>query len=136
VFVGVAPEDAVAGYLSGVRHVTVLDFARPVAAHPGSAQPGAPDLAGFWVSSASGTGTQTVHWPIRDGRWQAVAMNADASPGMRVTVDAGVRAPGLAGIAGGILAAGVLLLVIGSATIVIAVHRVSRRTRPPARRTG
>ncbi|MGF1668507.1 MAG: hypothetical protein ACFCVC_19775 [Acidimicrobiia bacterium] len=80
-FVGVGPASAVAGYLASGE--------------------GAPDEQTFWVQSAGGT-SAAVDWDIEPGRWTAVVMNADGSPGVDATVQASVPSGPLR-LAGGIL---------------------------------
>lgn len=53
-----------------------------------SAVPARPAAQTFWAQSQVGTGTQTVTWKLRNGKWRVVVMNADASP--HVVADAKV----------------------------------------------
>ncbi|NNE96569.1 MAG: hypothetical protein HKN24_11130, partial [Acidimicrobiales bacterium] len=66
-FIGIAPADAVAGYLDGVAHdeityweseaddITEVVYTRNV----GVTEPAAPGTKDFWVASVSGSGEQT-----------------------------------------------------------------------------
>ncbi|MDH4117910.1 MAG: hypothetical protein OEX04_17965 [Acidimicrobiia bacterium] len=92
-FVGVGPAQAVDRYL-----------ARGI---------GVPAEQDFWVQSSDGVGA-IVDWDIEPGRWTAVVMNADGSPGVDATVQVSVPSAPLR-IAGGIVAAiGAAFGVIGA----------------------
>ena len=52
----------------------------------------------------SGTGRQTLVWPVRNGSWMVVVMNADASPGIVASADVGATIPALTAVAIGSLA--------------------------------
>lgn len=117
-FIGIAPVDAVAGYLDGVAHDEITDwdfFKNDVedvvyTRNEGTTDPGAPGAEGFWVASVSGSGEQTLDWTIESGKWVVVIMNADGSPGVSADVRLGVLAPsglvplGLASLAVGLVA--------------------------------
>jgi hypothetical protein len=117
-FVGIAPADAVAGYLDGVAHDQITDWnffendAEDVVytRNEGVTDPAAPGTEGFWVASVSGSGEQTLDWTIQSGEWVLVVMNADGSPGVSAEVRLGVLAPtalfpiGLALLVGGLVA--------------------------------
>lgn len=140
VFIGVAPASAVRSYLAGARYATLTGFADNhglYVLHEGNAVPPSPGSAGIWAEHVSGTGTQTLVWPARNGNWMIVVMNADASPVVTVSADVGATAPALTGVAIGLLAGGVILLAIGVTLIVVPVLRVGRSpasqaTRSPA----
>jgi hypothetical protein len=115
VFMGIAPIDAVAGYLDGVAHdeITGWDFFRDdvedvvYVRSEGTTDPAAPGTKGFWVASVSGSGEQILDWTMQDGEWAVVIMNADGSPGVSADVRIGVSAPS------GLVPLGVASLVIG-----------------------
>ena len=97
-FMGIAPADAVAGYLDGVVHdeitewdsfqddITEVVYTR----NEGTTDPAAPGTKGFWVASVSGNGEQALDWTIESGEWALVIMNADGSPGVSADVRFGV----------------------------------------------
>jgi hypothetical protein len=117
-FMGIAPADAVAGYLDGVVHdeitawetsqddITDVVYTRK----EGATDPVAPGTEAFWVASASGSGEQALDWTIESGDWALVIMNADGSPGVSADVRFGVATPsvlfpiGLASLAVGLVA--------------------------------
>lgn len=129
VFVGVAPQSAVTTYLAGVDHLVVRDWTnghtRNLVASS-NAPANAPNDAKIWTAQASGTGTQTLSWRPTSGQWVVVVMNANGSPGVSVTADAGATVPDLAWIAVGLFAAGGVLLALAVALIVVPVVRASR----------
>ena len=130
-FMGIGPEAAVAKYLGPVAHANVeeLDFDPfrvtylPVT---GGAPQGPPTEQRFWAASASGVGTQTVTWKVREGDWSVVLMNADGSRGVAADIDLGAKLSFLLWVAIGLLIGGVL--VVGGSTALIV---LSARTRQP-----
>jgi hypothetical protein len=138
IFVGVAPADDVAAYLSGTQYVTVTDlFDGDVTTvrHDGDAPSGPPAAQSFWVAKANGTGAQSLTWTPQDGDWAIVVMNADGSPGVSVSADAGATAPVLGWVAVGLLIGGAVLLLAGVALLVGAMVRprgVRESTQLPA----
>ena len=101
IFMGIAPADAVAGYLDGVARdeitawesraddITDVVYTR----NEGATDPAAPETKGFWVASVSGSGEQALDWTIESGEWALVIMNADGSPGVSADVRFGVATP-------------------------------------------
>ena len=113
VFVGIAARAEVDAYLTGVAHERVADVRRArldTRSIPGSARAGSPTDQSFWVASAAGSGRQEITWPVQDGRWAVVVMNADATPGVDVTTSAAVHIPHLPEVAVVALIAGALAL--------------------------
>ena len=131
-FIGIGPEAAVAKYLGSVAHANVQDIDfdpfrvtyLPIA---GGAPQGPPTKQRFWAVSASGVGTQTVTWKVREGDWSVVLMNADGSGGVVADVDLGAKLSFLLWVAIGSLIGGVL--VIGGSTALIV---LAARTRQPS----
>lgn len=97
-FIGIAPADAVAGYLDGVAHDEITEWDSTedditevvYTTNDGATDPAAPGTADFWVASVSGSGEQTLDWTIESGEWALVIMNADGSPGVSADVRFGV----------------------------------------------
>lgn len=94
-FIGIARTEDVDRYLAGVEHDEAreleidpfsIEFRRSV----GGAPAAVPTTQSFWRTDATGTGTQTISWPLEKGHWSVVAMNADGS--RRVSVDAELAA--------------------------------------------
>ncbi|HET9632867.1 MAG TPA: hypothetical protein VFP73_10730, partial [Terrabacter sp.] len=101
IFLGVAPTSQLNAYLSGVAHEQVVGATAPTAnnprtpvmrAIPGADRAPAPTGQKFWAASATGTGSQALTWKVSEGRWSAVLMNADGSPGVAVSATTGVKA--------------------------------------------
>ncbi|WIY00448.1 DUF4389 domain-containing protein [Amycolatopsis mongoliensis] len=134
VFVGIGRSDAVAQYLAGTEYTTLGGADRRTGdrIHPGGAPAVPPGDAGIWVANASGAGTQSIGWPVLDGQWTAVVMNADGSRGVSVRAEAGATAPALGWIAFGLLVAGVVALAAGALLIGVAANRASRRPGAPS----
>jgi hypothetical protein len=133
-FIGVGPQADVARYLGSVAHANVQDvefdpFRVTYLPVTGAAPEGPPTDQRFWAASASGVGTQTLTWKVRDGDWSIVLMNADASRGVAADVDLGAKLSFLLWVAIGLLLGGVLVTGGSTALIVLAARR---RPPPPA----
>ena len=131
-FMGIGPEASVARYLASVAHASVQDvefdpFRVTYHQVAGGAPQGLPTAQHFWVASASGVGTQTLTWRVRDGDWSIVLMNADGSRGVDAHIDLGAKLSFLLWVAIGLLIGGALVVVGSTALIVLA----ARRPRPP-----
>ena len=130
-FIGIGPEAAVARYLGSVAHASVQDIDfdpfrvkyLPIA---GGAPQAPPTEQHFWAVSASGVGTQTVTWKVREGDWSVVLMNADGSRGVVADIDVGAKLSFLLWVAIGLLLGGVLV-VGGSAALIVLAARTRQR---------
>jgi hypothetical protein len=94
-FVGIAPASDVERYLARVQHDELGDleldpFKVEYRPQGGGAPAALPATQSFWRAKATGTGTQTISWPVEKGHWSAVVMNADGRP--TVSVDAQIAA--------------------------------------------
>lgn len=110
VFLGIAPAEEIADYLEGVAHDEVArlepgDGSR-LTRNEGTATPGRPGDLDLWTVQAVGDAPVTLDWRPEAGRWAGVVMNADGSPGLDVTLRAGVQTSGL-------LPAGIALAITG-----------------------
>lgn len=132
-FIGIGPQAEVARYLGTVAHANVQDldfdpFHVTYLPVTGDAPQGPPTEQSFWAASASGVGTQTLTWKVRDGDWSAVLMNADGSRGVAADVDLGAKVSFLLWVAIGVLLGGVL--VTGGSTALIVLAARTRRPQP------
>jgi hypothetical protein len=128
VFVGLAPVAEAAAYLDGVERTVVDDVGPAVTAAdqtqlPGGAPSGAPGEQDFWQAQVSGAGTQQLEFVPDEGDWVLVMMNADGSAGVSVEAGIGATAPGLSGLAWGLLGGGLLLAAIAVLLLVLAFRR-------------
>jgi hypothetical protein len=134
-FIGVGPAADVAKYLGSVAHANVQDidfdpFRATYLPVTGGAPRGPPTDQSFWA--ASGIGTQTLTWKVRDGDWSVVLMNADGSRGVAADIDLGAKLSFLLWVAIGLLIGG-LLVTGGSTALVLLAARTPRpRPAPPA----
>ena len=131
-FMGIGRQAEVARYLATVAHTDVRDidfdpFKATYLRVAGGAPDGPPTEQHFWAASASGAGTQTLTWKVRDGDWSVVLMNADGSRGVVADVDLGAKLSFLLWVAIGLLIGGVLVTGGSTALIVLA----ARTPRPP-----
>jgi hypothetical protein len=94
-FVGIARTDDVDRYLAHVEHDELRDIESDASSidyrRLGAGAPSAlPATRSIWRAHATGTGTETITWPVEKGHWSAVAMNADGS--RNVSLDAQLAA--------------------------------------------
>jgi hypothetical protein len=135
-FIGVGPQADVARYLGVVAHANVQDvdfdpFRVTYLPIPGGAPQGPPTEQHFWAASASGVGTQTLTWRVRDGDWSVVLMNADASRGVSADIDLGAKLSFLIWVSIGLLLGGVLVVGGSSALIVLSARTPQPQAAPP-----
>jgi hypothetical protein len=133
VFAGVARSRDAAAYLAGAGYSTVVDPSGPggeptYRQHPGGLPAQPPTSARIWAASTTGTGRQTFTWPVREGDWTLVVMNADGSRGVAADVAVGATVPAATGIVVGLLVAGALLLVLSVVVLVLALRRPERKS--------
>ncbi len=134
VFVGIARKATVDAYLANVAHAeaTQLDFDPfnvTYETHAGSAHPGRPADQPFWEATSTGTGS--LDWKLRPGKWSVVVMNSDGSSDVSAAIAVGVKVPG-------VLWAGIGFVALGGALLAAAVlmlfsrERSYRHATPPA----
>ncbi|MGB5937312.1 MAG: DUF4389 domain-containing protein [Ornithinimicrobium sp.] len=139
VFVGVGPSSDVSAYLAGSAHDRITEWTDgqdPVLQRRnGETTITAPGQRGFWEVQSSGTGTQALTWSATSGRWSAVVMNADGSPGISAQTRVDIRAGVLSQILVVMLVVGLALLALAVTLIVIGVSG-PRPRRSPALASG
>ena len=140
IFVGIGPRDAVNAYLARVPHDQVTDvefdpFRAHYALQPGTRAPTPPGRESFWVARAQGSGTQTLEWDLRGGRWAVVVMNADASRAVAADVALGVKVNILFPLGIGLLIGGLVLLGAGITMIVFGARGGGGGTAGPGETT-
>ena len=118
IFVGIARQADLDRYLADVARDQVIriNTGAPVYRRQGSEveRVAAPAEQDFWVASTSGSGTQELTWSATSGRWAAVVMNADGTPGVSVTMTVGAKS-------GLILPLAVVLSIVGAIFAAVAV---------------
>ncbi|MDN5747379.1 MAG: hypothetical protein L0H64_02440 [Pseudonocardia sp.] len=127
-FVGIGQAVDVDRYLSGVATDVVAvgaDGSVPTGLdrHPGQTLAAPPTEQTSWAVSATSASTAEVTWPVQDGTYRIVVMNADGTPGMTTQVHAAVTVPRMFGFAIGALVGGLLLTGAGVAVLVAARRR-------------
>lgn len=128
VFVGIAREADVDGYLSGVRYHEIVEwksdpFDDPEVnyePHTGDMTPSDPASQSFWDVSAYGSGRQTIEWHPEMGRWVLVIMNEDGSEGIDVSGTVGADLPWLFWLGIGLMPLGILMLAAGAVMVYLA----------------
>jgi hypothetical protein len=116
-FVGVGQDLDVRDYLTGAAHTRLIRFDPPATygtqdMRGGTTKLTPPSELDWWVAK-SGTGEPSVEWPIQDGRYDVVVMNADGSPAVGAQVRFGVELHRAFGICLVGLGAGILILALG-----------------------
>ena len=140
-FMGIGPEAAVAKYLGPVAHANVEDidfdpFRVTYLPITGGAPQGPPTEQHFWAASASGVGTQTLTWKVREGDWSVVLMNSDGSRGVAADIDVGAKMSFLLWVAIGVLLGGALVTGGSAALIVLAARTRRPQPSPPVAPTA
>jgi len=135
-FVGVGPAKDVERYLKGapIDEVTDFDvdpFKMKHDPRAGSKQLAPPAKQTFWIASSSGT-SPSVDWKAGSGEYRMVIMNADGSRGVQTQGDASLTIPHTAAIAWSLVGGGLLLLLMGAATIASAQASTPAPRRDPA----
>ena len=133
VFVGIARTRDVDTYLDRSAHATLTDlevdpFAAKYHTTGGLTAPAAPGTQPIWASKATGTGTQTLTWDVKDGDWSVVVMNADATAGVDTDISVGADVPIVDDIATALTIGGISGIGIGVA--LIAGGLITPRRRP------
>jgi hypothetical protein len=121
-FIGIARTEDVARYLARVRHDELRDinfdpFTVDYRRLGGGGPPAPPSTKSFWQTHSSGTGTQTISWPVESGQWSAVVMNADGSRNVNVDAQLAARLSGAWWFVAAFIALGVLTLLAGIALV-------------------
>ena len=112
-------------YLAGVEHATLVDLADSDPVYrttDGSAPSTAPEQVD-WVAQSSGSGRQQITWPVENGDWTVVVMNADASPDVAVEAAAGAEVPAMRWLIGILLTVAAITLVLSIVLIAVPVQR-------------
>ncbi len=125
VFLGVGPTGDVERYLDNVAQARIDS----VRVHPneitfdevgGGAPASPPANLAFWVLGATTSDNQTTTWDVERGAWSIVIMNADASAGVHVTAQFGIRIGILLGVAIGMVIASVVMGGLSAGLLVFA----------------
>jgi hypothetical protein len=127
-FVGIARTADVNRYLAGVAHSELRDISfdpfkidyLPLGTGAPSALPSA---QAFWQTSSTGTGRQTISWPVKEGHWSAVVMNADGSRHISVDAQLAARLSGTWWFVGAFIALGAVSLLGGIALVRSAIRK-------------
>jgi hypothetical protein len=139
VFAAVGPAADVDRYLAGadvdlVTDVEVLPFRLTTRHRPGTGTLTAPGTQNLWVAhSEASSGTARLSWPIQDGNYRVVFMNADGSPAVDVDGRFSVVLPSAAGISLTVLASGFGIALVGAVALTLGLlARRSEGTQPPS----
>jgi hypothetical protein len=132
IFIGIARQTDLDRYLADVAHDRVIRIVgrTPVYRQQGSevAAVADPTEQDFWVASAAGSGTQELDWSATSGRWAAVVMNADGTPGITATMTIGAKSGLIAPLAVVLTLLGVVLT--ATAVVLIVYGAAGARRRP------
>jgi hypothetical protein len=131
VFIGIGRDRDVDRYLGEVASDELVGFDgsdAELVPRGGRAPRTSPGEQDFWVAEAEGPGEQELTWDADFGRWTAVVMNADATRGIDVEADAGIKLDWAIWVGLGMLVIG-LLTVAGAVVVILLVGR--RASRDP-----
>jgi len=132
VFVGIAPEQDLKKYLSGVEHdrIDELNLNHPIGKpeityrnFPGTSSPEAPTNRDFWTASASGPGEQVLRWGLESGTYSVALMNQDGSAGVDLSAAVGAKVPIMTGIGLWLAIAGFVLILLSFFLLYVTVTR-------------
>jgi hypothetical protein len=135
IFVGLARQVDVERYLAGVHHTEVVEVSpgsqvTRLRDLPGTVTPDLPGNEDFWVESSTGTGRAELQARIESGDWAVVVMNADASAGVQVVLQAGFRSDWFGPLAAWLFISGFVLCLIGLPLLVLGVIGIGQRMNP------
>lgn len=128
VFVGVGPKAQVDKYLDGVaieevRDLDLAPFRFDTIRNGGSTVAPAPGEQDFWAAAAESSNTAELAWPIQEGDFEIVVMNADGSAGVLTSASIGASLPTSTGLWVLVLTIGVLIMAGGGAVIYAGVRQ-------------
>ena len=131
VFVGIAPTDDVARYLSGAAIERIDDFNLSpfhlnTVVRDGAQSIGAPAEQNFWVATAQSATGADLDWAIQNGHYQLVIMNADGTANVHTTASVGVSLPNSSGLWILVIGIGVAFIVVGGVVMAIGAGRPAK----------
>jgi hypothetical protein len=110
-FVGIASQSAVNGYLAGVARSEVTEVNGNKVSykkHAGGAPAAPPARESFWQSSSSGSGQVTTTWKVKGGTWVIVVMNSSGASDVSAAVRVGAKTNLLLWVGLGLLVVGLI----------------------------
>jgi hypothetical protein len=133
-FLGVAPTSDVDQYLSGVANDRVTDLGLGPAAYgrtayvtTGGGPPTTlPSKVDIWRAASTGVGEVTITWPLEEGDWTLVVMNADGARDIAADVSAGATLPMLDLVAPVLLSIGGTGLVVAGIALALTIRSAER----------
>ena len=138
-FVGIAAADDVRRYLAGTDADVATDvqfqpFRLTTQRQPGTGTVPAPGTQDFWLTRAEiGSGTTHLSWPVRDGDYRIVFMNADGSRGVDVDARFAFVLPSALRISVVVLATGLGTALLGAFLLALGLlSPPSNSTRTPS----
>jgi len=139
-FLGIGPTTAVDRYLRGVSHA----WAKKLSVSPldltlkrvsGNVTPPTPESQPFWVAQASGS-RPTLAWAVTSGSYRVVAMNTDAAAPVAIAARLALAIPHLFEIGIGLLAGGIVLILIAIMLLALGSRTQIRPRYQPAHNLG
>ena len=137
VFVGIARAADVDRYLAGadvdiVTDLEVSPFGLVTRHRTGTTAPAAPAGQEFWVARAEApSGTARLSWPMQEGDYRLVLMNADASQALDADVRFALVLPSVHGAGVTVLVTGLGITLLGVLVLTLGL-RTSRTAGSPA----
>ena len=128
IFLGIARTSDVEAYLADVQHdmlVEIRDGDPVYRSATGGAPSGAPADRDIWAAEATGADA-VLTWPLEDGDWTVVVMNADGSAGVVAEVSAGAEVPWLSTVVAILFVLAGLTLLVGALLIAVPLRPARR----------
>ena len=132
VFVGIGPSWAVHRYLGDARVSVLQRFSGwdPVYSQQGSGTLAVrPGQVSIWAEHVTTTTSRSLVWPVSNGRWTVVIMNADGSPGVRADASIGAELPVLPWVVAGLLVAGLSAGALAAVLILVPTRQIAQEQR-------
>jgi hypothetical protein len=140
-FLGIAPQAAVDGWLTGTAHDRLVTLTRGTggryerAAGP-TQQVSAPAGQGFWLAATTGTGPTVLNWQATNGDFAVVLADADGTPAVSAAVTVATQVPNLAPLGAGLLGGATTLFLLGGWPVYFGATRIGRRHHRPTTPDG
>jgi hypothetical protein len=136
VFVGIGPADAVSEYLAGAAvdeatDITIDPFLLDVARRPGTSSVAPPEDQDFWVASTTAAAGGTLVWPLQQGDYRIVVMNANGASGVGTPFRLQIGLPRLFPVSVGVLLASAAVSAVGGVILAVVLRRSRHSSDAP-----
>ena len=134
-FLGIAPQAAVDGWLDGIAHdrLVNLNNSGNRYQHADGVVRGVSVSAGqtFWLATATGADPAVLTWQATNGDFAVVLANADGTPAVSGAVTVATQVPNLTPLGVGLLGGAAGLVLVGFWIVYLGATRIGRRHHRP-----